>query len=480
MRSFILLGLLFFSINGYSQSLISGKVSNSENGDPVSFVNIIITELGKGTVSNIDGEFNFRLPASGKDEMEVVFSHIGFESTSFQVRDLKKAPIEVKLIPSEYDLDQAIVLDYHPKKIMERAQENLVQTQYGSPHEIEVFYRELIWANDIIQGFTRSRGDMHSEGYQKKHSKRPNTSGDIYNFLAFDQIQKTNYGVITRFNGMPRGAISDMLFPFMIFRLWDFNINWFDYELLGGKKIGDREVFVLAIKAKNNGVKNRANRWGHSLYGLLESAVFYIDQADYGIHMMELRQTYPEDKITSEYYGQVFLPESRDGVVKFKRDKNGKYFFTYANYSKSYVDYGYEAEESPLTRNIKEYSEIYAVDISLQVLTNAELSAKYRGPVSGTNPNRTFYFHPDLYNGWIFISGKARYNSDFWAGYDYPSYPGEVELESKLASVKPLAEQFSEFRNNQFYLFPILRKRNGLRENFWDRTGLFQVPKSEY
>lgn len=474
MRSFIVLSLLFFSINSYSQNLISGKVINSESGEPVSFVNIIITELGKGTVSNFEGEFNFRLPINAQDNLEVVFSHIGFESTTLKVSDLKTSPIQVKIIPSEYDLDQAIVLDYHPKRIMELAKENLIRTQYASPHEIEVFYRELIWANDTIQGFTRASGDLHSEGYQKKHSKRPTTSGDDYSFMAFDEIQKTNYGIVTTQNGMPRGSIGDMLFPAMIFRLWDFNISWFDYQLLGGKKIGDREVFVLAIKAKNNGVKKRADQWGHSTYGLLDSAVFYIDQADYGIHMMELQQTYPQEKIISKYYGQAFLLKERSGVVKFKRDTDGKYFFTYANFSSSYVDYGYETEANPLTRSIKEYAEVYAIEYRLEILNNQELSAKYHGPISGTIPNRTFYYHPDLYNGWIFISGKARYHSDFWTNYDYPSYPGEVEIETQLAEGKPLTEQFSEFRNNQFYLFPILRKRHGLREKFWDRTGLFQ------
>ena len=147
----------------------------SDNAEPVPFVNIIMTELGKGTVSNLDREFNFRLPTNVQDTMEVVFSHIGFESTTFQAGDLNNSPIEVKLIPSEYEMDQAIVLDFDPKVIMERAQDNLVETQYGSPHEIDVFYRELIWGNDTIQGLSRARGFLHSEGYQEGHSKEKTT-----------------------------------------------------------------------------------------------------------------------------------------------------------------------------------------------------------------------------------------------------------------------------------------------------------------
>jgi len=156
-------------------TLGSFKVIRSDNAEPVPFVNIIMTELGKGTVSNLDREFNFRLPTNVQDTMEVVFSHIGFESTTFQAGDLNNSPIEVKLIPSEYEMDQAIVLDFDPKVIMERAQDNLVETQYGSPHEIDVFYRELIWGNDTIQGLSRARGFLHSEGYQEGHSKEKTT-----------------------------------------------------------------------------------------------------------------------------------------------------------------------------------------------------------------------------------------------------------------------------------------------------------------
>jgi hypothetical protein len=99
--------------------------------------------------------------------------------------------------------------------------------------------------------------------------------------------------------------------------------------------------------------------------------------------------------------------------------------------------------------------------------------------LTGEAPDRSLHPHVDWYNGWIFILGKARYNPDFWASYDYPSYPGERSLEKQLSENRPLETQFVEFRNNQFYLLPILRRRHGLREGYWDRTGLYQ-DKSEF
>jgi hypothetical protein len=467
---------LFFlcSLSCFSQVLISGKVINATSGAPIPFVNIIITDLGKGTVSNLEGEFNFRLPSNAQDHMEVVFSHIGFESVHLQVADLRNSPLQIRLIAGEYDLDQAIVLDFEPKKIMERAQDNLEKTQYGQPHEMEVFYRELIWGNDSIQGLTRARGYLHSEGYQKNHSSKSSVDGNLYSMLSFDQIQKSDYGILTGMTGGPRAALGDRIFTSLIFRMWDFNVNWFEYELLGGEKIGDRDVFVLEIKATNDGVKRKSKKWGFSHYGYLENAVFYIDQDDYGVHMMELSQSFNGEKEKSKYRRLVYARENQESVVKYQRNANGDYLFTYANYGNHYRDFGYDTEENPKTWKVKEFAELFATDYEFVNLAKDQLREKYKMGVSGEAPNRSLHPHVDWYNGWIFIAGKARYHPEFWATYEYPAFPNEKNLEKQLSGQRSLESQFSEFSNNQMYLLPILRRRHGLKENVWDRSGLYQ------
>jgi len=453
--------------------LVTGKVSDSSSGDPIPFVNIIITDLAKGTVSNIDGEFNFRLPENTTNEMRVVFSHIGYQSTQLTVEDLKKGFLQVKMTLDEYELDQAIVLDFDPKEIMKRAQENLIKTQYGKPHEIEVFYRELIWVNDTIQGLTRARGDLHSEGYNILHSKRKNVSGNNFQYAAYNQIQKSEYGLLTNMYGKPRSELGNGSMIALIFRLWNFNLNWFDYELLGGRKLGDREVYVLSIRAKNNGVKSRARNWGKEHYALLQNAVLYIDQKDYGVHMMELSQGFPPEKRVTKYSRFEYMLKGSEAVVKFRRDVEGNYFFTYANYTNRYREYGYQTEKNPREKDVREFAELYALGYDLSVLSDEELRSKYHTSLSGEIPFRSLGYHVDWYNNLIFIAGKARYNPEFWEGFDYPRYPGENELERQLSRNKPLSDQFAEFRNNQFYLHPILKKRNGLNEGYWARTGLY-------
>ncbi|KPQ17293.1 MAG: DUF4480 domain protein [Algoriphagus marincola HL-49] len=462
-----ILSIFLIPFIGLGQELASGKVVRADSGEPIPFVNIIITSLGKGTVSNEDGEFNFQIPAQATAEMEVVFSHIGFELTQRKVADMGNVSLEIKLIPSEYDLDQAIVLDFSPKVILERVKDSLISTQYGQPHEMEVFYRELIWGNDTIQGMSRARGYLHSEGYQEKHASKANVDGNQYNMLSFDQIQKSDYGIITTMTGGGRSSIGDGLFPKLIFRMWDFNVDWFDYELLGGKKIGDRDVFVLAIKAKNSGVKRKAKKWGFSNYGLLEDAVFYIDQEDYGVHMMELRQRYEEEQEKSKYRRLIYVQKMREAVVKYQRNEAGDYLFTYVNYANHYTDYGYETEENPKVWKVKEYAELYAMDYEFVNLDKDQLREKYKMDVTGEAPNRSLHPHIEWYNGWIFIAGKARYHPEFWVNYNFPSCPNENNLEKQLSKKRPLEAQFASFTNKQFYLFAELRKRHGMKDGYW-------------
>jgi hypothetical protein len=469
--------LLF--VESLAQVKVSGKVIHAELGEPVPFVTIMVRELAKGTVSNVQGEFNFLLPKEAKPEQELVFSHIGFEQSSLKIKELQGKPIQIVLKPDEYEMDQALVLSFKPKEILRRMQENLSQTQYPTPYDIDIFYRELIWGNDTIQGLARASGYMHSEGYHPKHSQKSQVHGNDFHYVGFDHIQKTDYGIISKPWGIVRSNVAAIKFPKLIFRLWDFNLSWFDYELVGGKKIGDRSVFVVAVTAKNDGLSRKANRWGYFLYGLLQSSVFYIDQEDYGVHWIELREDKPNENKYTKEHGQYYFEKYTTATVKFQRLTDGKYVFAYANYDNFYTDLGYDVEPNPKKWEVREFAEVYALNYQFKNLNAQQLMKKYMAPIRGEEPFRALVYHGELYNGLIFMPGRARYHPEFWESFDYPSYPQEQKLEQQLSLNRPLEMQFADFRNNQLFLHDRLRKRNGRNEHYWERTSLFYSP-AEY
>ncbi|MGJ3234025.1 SusC/RagA family TonB-linked outer membrane protein [Marivirga sp.] len=76
-RLFLLLLLVFFIGSlGHAQMLVKGKVSSAEDNDPLPGVSIQIEGTTKGTVTNIDGEYELQV----ENDDKIIFSFIGYKT----------------------------------------------------------------------------------------------------------------------------------------------------------------------------------------------------------------------------------------------------------------------------------------------------------------------------------------------------------------------------------------------------------------
>lgn len=96
---------LFYTLIGWSQAPITGDVLDSETGQPVPFVNIGIKELGMGTVSNSNGQYQLKYK-SGK--YLVIFSSIGYEVQNIPISQLLENS-NIKLKPKTEILDEVVI-----------------------------------------------------------------------------------------------------------------------------------------------------------------------------------------------------------------------------------------------------------------------------------------------------------------------------------------------------------------------------------
>lgn len=90
--------------------VITGKVLDSETGQPLSYVNVGIRGKDMGTVSSVDG--NFKLYVTAKNDKDSVkFSMLGYESYSFSIAYLRSSDslIKVELRPKIYQLNELAV-----------------------------------------------------------------------------------------------------------------------------------------------------------------------------------------------------------------------------------------------------------------------------------------------------------------------------------------------------------------------------------
>lgn len=94
---------LFLFLNTYTssaQQYLQGRVTDADTREPVPFVNIGITKLNTGTVSDEQGRYKLRIAAP---EQVVTFSSIGYHTENISVETLAKNG-EVALRPRPYDM----------------------------------------------------------------------------------------------------------------------------------------------------------------------------------------------------------------------------------------------------------------------------------------------------------------------------------------------------------------------------------------
>lgn len=98
--AFIITAILFIPGIAFSQTIIEGKVSYSDDPAPAAFVNIeIINRKGIETMTNFAGNFSLRVP-NPKSNDTVVISAVGYKSI--------KLPLHIAVKRSEFILSEII------------------------------------------------------------------------------------------------------------------------------------------------------------------------------------------------------------------------------------------------------------------------------------------------------------------------------------------------------------------------------------
>lgn len=115
------LTVLFFlcSLTLFAQNIAEGIINDSETGKPIPYVNIGITKKNRGTVSDINGNFEIEIPTDSEKDI-LILSSIGYQTKSMPAEafltHLKSNPI-LKLQPKINVLEEVIITN---KKLKEK------------------------------------------------------------------------------------------------------------------------------------------------------------------------------------------------------------------------------------------------------------------------------------------------------------------------------------------------------------------------
>ena len=98
----LLLLILLFAGMAFGQRL-EGKVVNSQNGNPLAFVNILFDHSARGVSCDIDGRFEI---SDIKGIEYLHFTYVGFHDTTIAIASIKSDRIKVKMHPKSYQLKE--------------------------------------------------------------------------------------------------------------------------------------------------------------------------------------------------------------------------------------------------------------------------------------------------------------------------------------------------------------------------------------
>lgn len=107
MRKFITVFLLSFIITSAQNFTINGKVSDAASGKPLSFANLILAGTQKGTSSNIEGEYQLKLPAG---KYLFAASYIGYRTDTLEIKVNQNLELDFKLRKVSINLPEVTVL----------------------------------------------------------------------------------------------------------------------------------------------------------------------------------------------------------------------------------------------------------------------------------------------------------------------------------------------------------------------------------
>ena len=369
------------SANTIVSHTISGTILN-ENNNPLPYVNIVSLNIGKGTISNENG--NFAIDISSLNDTNIIrFQCIGYKTKNYKIENLKHNSI-ILLSENIYALDEVIILGTtpNPEEIVKNVLIYKDSNYRLITHEKQVFIRERN-TTDILNfklNFKKSNiPSLTSEVIQKLEDNIPKHSQSYSDLLTnlyikekklkFDPIKAVSlkekditeldklqenfqtafslndgeylriktgiFGVNSKkgFEGDSATGTTIKGYTFHMRNALDFSTfedegQWeflhkpykYNLEIIGGTSINNESVYIIDFTPKKKGV------YEGRLYVSVET--FALIRADY---------KYAPDKLGTNIHllGIGYTQTNFSGSIYFEK-QDGNYNLKYLSYQNNY------------------------------------------------------------------------------------------------------------------------------------------------
>lgn len=135
----------------YNQVVLSGRITDGKNGEPLLGATVVIENTIEGTITNTEGRYRLNLQPG---YYKIAFSSIGFEKTTREIKIISHGKLDIQLFEKTISLDEISVYARKIDRNVSRNQMSIVEIDAKTIKQIPVLTGE----KDLLKGLTLMPG----------------------------------------------------------------------------------------------------------------------------------------------------------------------------------------------------------------------------------------------------------------------------------------------------------------------------------
>lgn len=396
--------IIFFfltsSIAGAQKLIVSAKVVDKETKEPLIFATVGILGKPIGTITNMQGDFDFYIPAEYRNN-NLVISILGYnnyEAPAWTLLDTKSFVIEME--KSTTVLQEVVVTDsLAGGEILHIALSRIEQNYPMTPHLVDGFYRDIKKIGGEYISLLEAAVKIYDEDY-----KTPRNKFKLRERVALLEVRRS-LGYSNKFTAYfdEDNLLEDLLLHN--------NVRY--------RQFPEEEVFFESLEREKDSYYN-----GHEIFVVSHrkeyKLVIYIDKKTYGIVHLEYENN--QQEIIGKKRGLVSKFVNLKRVIDFKEYDQKMYLNFLAVDSK--INW-YDAKTNELK---------FETELHQQLLIN-DINPVPEERIGTTEKMRSYGLqYQDL-----------PYNKKFWENYNViKESPLDRKIIEDLEKEGPLEKQFEK------------------------------------
>lgn len=396
----IIFFLLTSSLAGAQKLIVSAKVVDKETKEPLIFATVGILGKPIGTITNMQGDFDFYIPAEYRNN-NLVISILGYnnyEAPVWTLLDIKSFVIEME--KSTTVLQEVVVTDsLAGGEILHIALSRIEQNYPMTPHLVAGFYRDIKKIGGEYISLLEAAVKIYDEDY-----KAPRNKFKLRERVALLEVRRS-LGYSNKFTAYfdEDNLLEDLLLHN--------NVRY--------RQFPEEEVFFESLEREKDSYYN-----GHEIFVVSHrkeyKLVIYIDKKTYGIVHLEYENN--QQEIIGKKRGLVSKFVNLKRVIDFKEYDQKMYLNFLAVDSK--INW-YDAKTNELK---------FETELHQQLLIN-DINPVPEERIGTTEKMRSYGLqYQDL-----------PYNKKFWENYNViKESPLDRKIIEDLEKEGPLEKQFEK------------------------------------